>query len=183
MEIYLIRHTTPLIKNGLIYGRMDVPLADSFTQEKDSVLKQIPANLDVVYSSPSFRCKVLAAEISSSYKQNEALYELNFGDWEGDTWDTVDRTECDLWMNDFVNQAPPNGETMLGMQQRVLSFWNELLKQPHQHAGIVTHGGVIRIILAHHKNIALKDSFTLKIGMAEVFKLSIPLHEADHQRE
>jgi alpha-ribazole phosphatase len=181
MEIYLIRHTTPLIKKGLIYGRMDVPLADSFIAEKDSVLKQIPGDLDAVYSSPSSRCKALAAEISPAYKQNEALYELDFGNWEGYTWDTIDRTESEVWMNDFVNQAPPEGETMLEMQKRVLLFLNELLKQPEQRVGIVTHGGVIRIILAHYKNIALKDSFTLKIGMAEVFKLSILSHEADHR--
>lgn len=174
MEIYLIRHTTPLIKKGLIYGRMNVPLADSFAKEKDSILKQIPANLDRVYSSPSFRCKVLAAEISAAYLQNEALYELNFGDWEGDTWDKIDRSECENWMQDFVNQAPPNGETMLEMQQRVLLFLDELLQQAYQQVGIVTHGGVIRIILAYYKNIALKDSFTLEIGMGEVFKLSIP---------
>lgn len=181
MEIYLIRHTTPLIKKGLIYGRMDVPLAHSFTAEKEDVLKQIPVDLDIVYSSPSGRCKQLAAEISPEYILSEALYELNFGDWEGDTWDTIDRDACEVWMADFVNQAPPNGETMLEMQKRVLLFLNELLKLPDQHVGIVTHGGVIRIILAHYKNMALKDSFTLKIGMAEVFKLSMFLPEADRQ--
>ena len=85
MEIYLIRHTTPLIAKGLIYGRMNVPLAESFTQEKDLILQQIPADLDKVYSSPSLRCQLLAAEISENYTQNEALYELNFGDWEGNT--------------------------------------------------------------------------------------------------
>ncbi|QNK63753.1 alpha-ribazole phosphatase [Pedobacter sp. PAMC26386] len=174
MEIYLIRHTTPLIAKGLIYGRMDVPLANSFTEEKDSILKQIPNELDAVYSSPSFRCKVLAAEISPAYQQNKALHELNFGDWEGDTWDKVDRDECEIWMNDFVNQAPPNGETMLEMQQRVMSFLDEILAQSYQNAAIITHGGVIRIILAHYRGIALKDSFMLKIEMGEVFKLSIP---------
>ncbi|MBB6270352.1 alpha-ribazole phosphatase [Pedobacter cryoconitis] len=181
MEIYLIRHTTPLIKKGLIYGRLDVPLADTFTKEKDHIMEQIPSDLVIVYSSPSFRCKVLAAEISPVYQESEALYELNFGDWEGDTWDTVDRDECELWMKDFVNGAPPNGETMLEMQKRVLLFLEELLKQPYKNVGIVTHGGVIRIILAHYNQITLKDSFALKIGMAEVFKLSIPSPEADHQ--
>lgn len=174
MEVYLIRHTTPLIAKGLIYGRMNVPLAASFTKEKDLVLQQVPADLDKVYSSPSFRCQVLAAEISTAYTQNEALYELNFGDWEGDTWDTIDRAECSTWMEDFVNLAPPNGETMLEMEKRVLIFFKEVLLQPFRQVGIVTHGGVIRIILAHYRNIALKDSFNLKIGMGEVFRLSIP---------
>lgn len=174
MEVYLIRHTTPLIAKGLIYGRMNVALAESFTQEKDLVLQQIPADLDKVYSSPSLRCQLLAAEISETYVQNEALYELNFGDWEGNTWDAIDRVECEIWMEDFVNLAPPGGETMLDMERRVLLFLNEVLLQPFQKVGIITHGGVIRIILAHYRNIALKDSFSLKIGMGEVFRLSIP---------
>lgn len=173
MEVYLIRHTTPLIAKGLIYGRMNVPLAASFTEEKDLVLQQIPANLDKVYSSPSFRCQLLAAEISKVYVQSEALYELNFGDWEGDTWDTIDRVECGVWMEDFVNQAPPNGETMVEMERRVLLFLKEVLLQPFQKVGFVTHGGVIRIILAHYRNIALKDSFSLKIGMGEVFRVIV----------
>lgn len=173
MEVYLIRHTTPLIAKGVIYGRMNVPLAASFEQEKDLVLQQIPADLDQVYSSPSFRCQVLAAEISAAYVQDEALYELNFGDWEGDTWDTIDRVECDTWMEDFVNLAPPNGETMLQMEYRVLSFLKEVLLQPFRQVGIVTHGGVIRIILAHYRQIALKDSFSLKVGMGEVFRLVV----------
>ncbi|RAJ35517.1 alpha-ribazole phosphatase family protein [Pedobacter cryoconitis] len=173
MEVYLIRHTTPLISKGLIYGRMNVPVAESFAQEKQAVLQQIPADLDKVYSSPSFRCQVMAAEISAAYVQNEALYELNFGDWEGDTWDTIDRTECGIWMEDFVNLAPPNGETMLEMEHRVMSFLKEVLLQPFQKVAIVTHGGVIRVILAHYRQIALKDSFSLKIEMGEVFRLSI----------
>lgn len=172
MEVYLIRHTQPLIEKGLIYGRTDVPLAESFTTDKESVLKQLPADFDAVYSSPSLRCTRLAEAISTQYLTDESLYELNFGDWEGQTWDTVNRQDSELWMNDFVHLSPPGGETMKEMESRVMNFWNILLKKPFNNVALITHGGVIRIILAHQRSIALKDSFAIPVGMGEVFNLS-----------
>ena len=163
----------PDITKGVIYGHMDIPLAESFAEEKEAILKQIPLTFDAVYSSPSFRCTHLAAAISPEFRPDEALRELNFGDWEGMTWDAIDRQECDAWMDDFVHLSPPNGETMLEMEQRIMKFWEELLKQPFENVAVVTHGGVIRIILAHYRSIALKDSFTIEIGIGEVFKVSV----------
>jgi alpha-ribazole phosphatase len=177
MEIYLIRHTTPLIERGQIYGRMEVPLADSFSAEKERIIKQLPAHADVIYSSPSSRCTRLAAAIASDYnagyRTDERLFELNFGDWEGQTWDSIDRRESETWMNDFVQLSAPNGETMLDMEKRIFQFWDNLLMQTHQNVCVVTHGGVIRIILARYRSVSLKDSFSIKVGMAEVFKLSV----------
>ena len=173
MEIYLIRHTAPLITKGMIYGRTNVPLAESFEDEKQRVLSQLPALLDAVYSSPSIRCTQLAAALSTNYLVDEALYELNFGDWEGETWDTIDRAASETWMNDFVNLAPPNGETMLEMETRVLKFWDNLLQSPLAHVALVTYAGVIRILLAKQQSIALKDSFSIQVGMAQVFRLSV----------
>ena len=173
MEIYLIRHTAPLITKGMIYGRTNVPLAESFEDEKQRVLSQLPALLDAVYSSPSIRCTQLAAALSTNYLVDEALYELNFGDWEGETWDTIDRAASETWMNDFVNLAPPNGETMLEMETRVLKFWDNLLQSRLAHVALVTHAGVIRILLAKQQSIALKDSFSIQVGMAKVFRLSV----------
>lgn len=172
MEIYLIRHTAPLIAKGLIYGQTDVTLADSFVQEKEEVLKQLPLEFDAVYSSPLSRCALLAAELSADYQTDPALQELNFGDWEGKTWDDVAGPECDGWMNDFVNLAPPNGESMLQMEERIMLFWKKLLLQPFKNVAIVTHGGVIRILLARYRSVALKDAFTIKIEMGEVAFIS-----------
>jgi alpha-ribazole phosphatase len=173
MEVYLIRHTRPMVEKGLIYGRTDVPLAESFSTDKDHVIKQLPEVFDVVYSSPSLRCTRLAEVISAQYLRDESLYELNFGDWEGQTWDTINRQESETWMNDFVNLSPPKGETMKEMEIRVMNFWNILLKKSFNNVALITHGGVIRILLAHYRSVALKDSFTIPIGMGEVFRLSV----------
>lgn len=173
MEVYLIRHTSPLLSKGLIYGRMEVPLMDTFPAESQQIIQQLPIDLEKIYSSPSVRCTQLAAEIAPVYVTDPALYELNFGDWEGKTWDTINRQQSDIWMNDFVNLAPPNGETMLQMEARILAFWCNLLNQPYKQVAIITHAGVIRILLALQQSIPLQDAFTIPVGMGEVFQLSL----------
>lgn len=173
MEIYLIRHTTPTIVNGFIYGRTDVPLADTFEQEKEVIIKQLPQKIDAVFSSPSSRCTLLANAISENFIIDEDLYELNFGGWEGKTWDTINRDESNYWMNDFVNRCPPKGETMLQMHYRIMVFWNKILKQDYQTAALVTHGGVIRIISAYVNTIPLKNAFSCKVQYGEVIKIAI----------
>jgi alpha-ribazole phosphatase len=172
MEVYLIRHTTPAVRKGFIYGRTDVALADTFEQEKDVIIKQLPLNIDAVFSSPSSRCTLLAAAISKDYIIDEALYELNFGCWEGKSWDTINRDESNFWMEDFINRCPPEGETMLQMEARVISCWNRLIRLQCQTAAIVSHGGVLRILSAYINKIPLQNAFTLNVGFGEIIKIT-----------
>jgi alpha-ribazole phosphatase len=169
MEIYLIRHTTPDVTKGMIYGRTDVTLTTSCDEEIKLILNKLPSPLDAVYSSPSGRCTYLAGQISTDYITDERLYEVNFGLWEGKTWDTVDQQELHLWMQDFVNVCPPEGESMIQMNQRVIDFWHQLVQQPYQKVSIVTHGGVIRLILAAITQTSLQSAFEFKIYYGDVF--------------
>lgn len=181
MEIFLIRHSAPAVSKGTIYGRMDVDLAPSFQEEKDSILSKLPTNISMVYSSPSSRCARLAAYLSNSYQTDERLYEVNFGLWEGKTWDTVDQEALAPWMEDFVNVCPPEGESMIQMQARVMGFWDELLQRPQDRTAVVTHGGVIRIILATIQGIPLADAFTILVDYATVFVVRAELSTPDHE--
>ena len=171
MDITLIRHTTPAVSPGLIYGRTDVPLADSFAMELAAVREKLPVTFDVVYSSPSRRCMHLAEQLAPSVGIDERLRELNFGEWEGQTWDTIDRQASELWMQDFVNNAPPGGESMRQMNERVMDFWSELIRQPYQHVGVVTHGGVIRLLVAADRQIPLVSAFTIDVTYGDVITL------------
>lgn len=172
MEIYLIRHTTPDVSNGLIYGRTDVGLIETFLEEKNAILKKLPSDMEVVVSSPSTRCTELAAHINNQYKKDDRLYEVNFGAWEGKTWDTIDQKESEAWMRDFVNVCPPGGESMAQMQNRVMDFWTEFLQRSQKNAAIVAHGGVIRILLSALQNIPLENSFDIKVKFGDVYKIS-----------
>jgi alpha-ribazole phosphatase len=168
VEVYLIRHTTPVLEPGLIYGRKELLLHETFPHELIAVLQQLPEHFDIVYSSPAFRCVELAKEISNDFKTDARLQELDFGEWEGKTWDTVDQVALQCWMDDYVNVCVPGGESMVQMRERVMEFWNELLSKSYTRVGIVTHAGVIRLLLANVRGIALTDIFDIKIHYGEV---------------
>lgn len=173
MEIFLIRHTAPAVDKGFIYGRTDVPLAESFDAEKELIRTKLPEHIDLVFSSPSSRCALLAQKIKDSFKTDERLMELDFGLWEGKTWETIDRSESERWMKDFVNNCPPGGETLNEMNNRVMSFWEELILRPYHRIVVITHGGVIRLILAAVNASPLKSIFDVNINYGEVVSLNV----------
>jgi alpha-ribazole phosphatase len=176
MEIFLVRHTTPLVEKGVIYGRSDVPVCrKSFTIESRQIIEKVGGGIDITYSSPSTRCISLAKQLSESVLIDERLCEYDFGIWEGKTWASIAGTEVETWMNDFVNVSSPQGETMVDMYKRVNEFWSELtdLRSFYKKMVVITHGGVIRIIRAELDGIPLKDVFTIKVGYGEVLRIEI----------
>jgi alpha-ribazole phosphatase len=156
------------LEPGLIYGRRELLLHETFPDELAAVLQQLPGHFDAVYSSPAFRCVELAKEISADFKTDARLQELDFGEWEGKTWDTVDQVALQCWMDDYVNVCVPGGESMVQMHDRVMEFWNELAGAAYTRTAIVTHAGVIRLLLAGVRNIALTDIFDIQIHYGEV---------------
>jgi alpha-ribazole phosphatase len=160
MEIYFIRHTAPLIEKGICYGQSDVTLAASFEQERAQLNAQLPDSFDAVYSSPLMRCERLASTMTERpLTLDDRLKEVDFGDWEMQSWNDIPQPELDIWMKDFVNVSPPNGESMLDLQRRVLSWWKEVEQLSFERVAVVTHAGVIRVLHAHFENIPLDKSF------------------------
>lgn len=172
MEIYLIRHTTPQLTQGLIYGQMEVELAETYEEELAVIRTRLPDQFDAVYSSPSSRCMKLADSLGGNIHMDFRLMELNFGEWEGMTWDTVNQDDLNKWMDDFVHEAVPGGESMLQMNERVLDFWQELISRQTGKVALVTHGGVIRLLLAHVGKMELSSIFNIKVEYGEVIELS-----------
>ena len=170
MEIYLIRHTTPKATHGLCYGRSDVSLADSFLEEWKRIQAIIPNVFDVVYSSPAQRCQNLAKKFKTkNFHTDERLWELNFGVWEMQTWDQITDPQARVWMDDFVNIRPPQGESFRDLQVRVMDFFNQIINSNSvDKMAIVAHAGVVRTILAHVLNIDLKHIYSLEIDYGSV---------------
>ena len=172
MEIYLIRHTAPELTPGLIYGRLEVSLTGGFIRESEVVSNNLPNDLDCVYSSPALRCTLLAAELTGSFTTDPRLAELHFGDWEGKTWDSVDQTDLQIWMDDFINVRVPGGESMLDLRNRVEEFWQELMQKTHEKVAIVTHAGVIRMLLTLHRQSAMEDFFKIEVAYGQVILIN-----------
>lgn len=179
MELYLIRHTTPDIPKGTCYGRMDVPLISGFQSELESVFEKIETVPNLVYSSPSSRCKILAEYLSAENPEcileySNSLMELNFGIWEGKLWSAIPEEESRSWTNNFVNERTPGGESYLEMFDRVSGFLDEILKSvSNDKIGIVAHAGTIRTILCKLLEIPLERGFSFDLNYGSLSKIAI----------
>lgn len=139
-------------------------------------LKQKLAHVpfDAVYSSPLQRCAKLAEALAIGETQLDIrLQELNFGAWELLPWDSIPRKVFDRWASDYAHQAPPDGESFLQLHARASHFLSEVQNLcSGQNIAVVTHGGVIRALLAKVLNIPLKGLFRFQIDYASVTCLS-----------
>jgi len=127
----------------------------------------------VVYTSPLQRCAKLAEHIQGSrHIRDERIMEYNFGDWELRPWNDFKPGEADDWMNNFVDQPAPNGDSIITMQERVMSFFSDLLNKDFQHVAIVTHSGVQRILHAHIMATPLTHLFRLQLDFGAVLEIN-----------
>ena len=161
MILHLIRHPRPIVAAGTCYGRRDVA-AENPAPAAERLRAVLPAGLPV-WSSPSRRCLALAQLLADQPVADARLMEMNFGDWEGRPWDDIPRDQLDAWAADIAGYAPPGGESPLQVQARVLDFVAEL-RVPA--AVLVTHAGVIRMLLARQRGLTLAQSLKLDIPYA-----------------
>ena len=174
MKLTLIRHTSLQVASGVCYGQSDIDVAASFMDEVNQVKTKLSSSkFDLVYCSPLQRCVKLAAALSLSEQvEDKRLMELNFGDWEMHAWDAIPRENFDDWALDYAHKAPPNGETFSQLQQRGLSFLAEILsKHKNENIAVITHGGMIRALLAHVLNMQLKGLFRFTIDHGSVTQI------------
>jgi len=173
MDIYLIRHTRTATEAGLCYGRSDVALAASFSEDLSALQQKLPELTEdcPVFSSPLRRCTQLAERLSVKVTTDDRLLELNFGAWEGVRFDAIEPEILRHWSANFVESAPPNGESFTDLYERIGDFWRDLLQQPFEQAVIITHAGAIRALLAHVLTLPLANAFQLRIDPGSVHKL------------
>ncbi|MEX2382745.1 MAG: histidine phosphatase family protein, partial [Opitutales bacterium] len=143
MELVVIRHTRIAASPGACYGRTEVPLAESFSMELKELREQLGPDLPpTVFSSPSERCARLAESLAPGrWRPDGRLKELFFGAWEGKNWNTIPEHESRYWMKDFVNIAPPGGETVQVFHRRVVSLLESLLATDKKSVLIISHAG------------------------------------------
>lgn len=163
MDIYLIRHTEPLIDKGTCYGQWDLDTTQSFFSEATIIQQYLPADISAVYSSPLLRCKKLAEHLFPVHaiRLQDDLKEIDCGKWELKLWNDIPKDEIDPWMSDQVNVRIPGGESYQNVLDRVVNCLDGIISDSSgaTNVVIVAHGGVIRSILSYITGTPLLDSF------------------------
>lgn len=173
MKLYLVRHTRVDIPAGICYGQADVAVADTFMEESVAVRKKLRGiYFDKVYSSPLLRCAHLAEELADDANNiiyDHRLKELNFGDWEGNSWNHIyeNLPGGKEWFADYENLPCPNGESYAGLLHRVRQFIADL-PETEGNVLIITHAGVVRAFRIILENWPVKKAFDEPVGYGQV---------------
>lgn len=178
--IDLLRHGEP--EGGEMFrGHTDLPLTELGWQQMHGALEAEVAPWQRIFSSPLQRCCNFAEQIAAvhglPHQADHQLREISFGDWDGMSFEQVrqqHQTALTLYWQDVVENTPPNGESMQAFNQRVISSWQQLLSShAGEHLLLITHGGVIRVLLAAVLNMPLKSITRLNVPYACLSRVQV----------
>lgn len=165
--LILIRHgETPHNRDKRYQGHRDTSLTrEGKRQTREIALRLRDEPLDAIYSSDLKRTRYMAEVINSyhSLKTNilPELREIDFGDWEGKTYNEIQREWKGLlsgWEKEPSKIKIPRGESIKDLAERIRSTIKKIIsKHPDQRIAIITHGGPIRIILMDALGLGLDD--------------------------
>ena len=172
MQLYLIRHPAPQVAAGVCYGRTDLPLAEDVAAAAARIVPQLPAHLPM-FTSPLQRCRQLADALHPAARSDPRLLEMDFGTWEMTPWNQIQREALDGWAADPLGYAPPRGESVGQMQERVQSFVAETRRQGLERAVLVIHAGVMKVIVGHAHGLPARQWIALKFDYESVVCVNI----------
>ena len=154
MRIYLIRHgrqNTPLCN-------VNVPLAEEGRMQAKLLGERLQhETIDAVWSSDLIRAVETADIINEMLGAERVirpdLKEISFGDMEGLSDEMIaDKYEDFLRARSKMEKdmAYPGGECAQDVLNRVLPVMKEIVEHDYETVAVVTHGGVIRSLVAHY---------------------------------
>ncbi|MHA6252612.1 histidine phosphatase family protein [Oceanobacillus sp. CAU 1775] len=156
MVITLLRHgMTEENERGAYIGWSNPSLSEEGIRELKKQKQQLVVNeIHSVFSSDLIRC-VETAEVffPNHYIQKmDGLRELNFGKWEGKSFEELKNSSgYRFWLDNLFTSAPEEGEHFKTFSKRIdfayQAIKQKMLDQRYSNIVIVAHGGVLRYLL------------------------------------
>lgn len=177
MVRYLLRHPEPADIEGLCYGRLEVSLKPGWQDAIGRAWHRLRAGepgITRIVTSPAQRCiepaHWLGERLTVPVVSDARLHELDFGVWEGRRWDAIDGPECRAFTDDFVNRAPPGGESFAALAARVRAARADW-EQQGGCSLFLCHSGPIRALMTEHHGLSLAQAFSTTLAFAELVTL------------
>jgi len=153
--LLMIRHLETDLK-GTFCGHSDPPLNGEGGMGLPALLDKLSDfNVTKIFSSDLLRCRQTADAIAKRFgaeiEVRRKLREMYFGEWEGLTWDRVQRDypeDAERWLEAYPQSTAPGGELFSDFESRVLQEMEYLRQQSAtSQIAVVTHAGVMQIAL------------------------------------
>lgn len=177
--ITLLRHGEVELGN-VFCGSTDPALSDKGWEQMQKSLES-EESWDKIITSPLQRCHEFAESLATQEERvllvNDSFQEIDFGDWEESSPKEVLESDAEIlnaWWKAPTRVIPSNGEAFLDFRSRVLKAFHDMV-ETHQGENLllVTHAGVIRVILMHILGMQDENLFRLNVDYASMTRLRI----------
>jgi probable phosphoglycerate mutase len=165
-EILLVRHgETDWNVERRFQGHADPSLNDNGRAQAHALAAELAAeHIDAVYTSDLTRARetaeIISAQLGVDIVPRSELREIDVGDWEGLTWDDIERQFPDgrrRW--DESGHGWEGGETYEQLAERVVDALRRIAAaHPGGRVLVVGHGGTIRSVRAHVEGRSVAES-------------------------
>lgn len=177
---FLVRHAAHGRLGNVLCGRMPGVTLGAEGQEQAQRLSAYFADKDVacILSSPLERAvetaEPIAGRIGVRLEICDALAEIDFGGWTGMTFETLAQEPAWRdWNEARSANRPPDGETMLEVQARIVAAMERLRRRYSGKAILlVSHSDVIKAALVYHLGLPIDAYSRIEIDPASVSTLA-----------
>jgi probable phosphoglycerate mutase len=165
-------------------GQLDVPLDEIGRAQAQAVARRLSVERpSAMYCSGLSRAYDTASAIQGAIpghpelRIDGRLTEGDFGEWQGKTYDSLKLGDTDrlaAWEADRLGVAPPGGESLRQIAERVQTVYNDILADNQgKTVMVVAHGGSLQVLVTLALNLPLEHYWQLWISNASVSELRI----------
>ena len=148
MSFWGLRHP-PIARDGRCIGQTVMQPTVSIAEAVRTAMTNRPMTPLQIVSSDQPRCAMLAHALGEAMGVSVFLFddlrEMNFGEWEGISFDDLDRFDRQrwrAWCENWQHDTPPGGESLATLEMRVSKWLDQ--HRPKENTLVVTHAGVLR---------------------------------------
>jgi len=147
-------------------GHNDIALSKKGREEAKALSKVLQhKTYDVIYSSDLRRCRETTEQIITSTHipiYTTELREKSWGEHEGMTFDAIVQRDGLVYENFEQWITTLDGESYNLYIDRIKTFFTLTLPiTPYNNALVITHAGVIRVLMHLLQNISLEEAFSI----------------------
>jgi alpha-ribazole phosphatase len=156
VKLMLIRHSKPLVQDGMCYGMLDVPACpQAVQQDAEALAKVVPLGCPIMVSALA-RAQHLASALLAhrpdlTLFNDPRLNEMHFGTWEGRLWSDISKADMDEWTSNFMHHRVGGGESLADVLHRVADAL-KAAQTRHEQVVWLTHAGVIKAVYCLQRN-------------------------------
>ncbi len=162
-------------------GSTDDPMTERGWVQMWAAVEKDGPHWDRIVASPLTRCAAFARAFGERFSIPHVLdtrfREMHFGAWEGCSAGELMVTDAQALVRFWENPAkhtPPGAEPLSCFEARVLDAWRGVIAE---YAGemvlLITHGGVIRVILRHVLHYPIKRMLQFEVGYAAMQRVRV----------